>query len=126
MVIKSRNAATYNFNAIKDEDAIIDQDGYVNIILSSADSEMEELTTQLGYNFMEWNMPWQKALILFRHMLANKSFEAQIDNVPPINSETTEFTKLEGQIFMGDYAPQGIRMSKAKFLSEYRLNEKGG
>lgn len=113
------NAATYNFNALKDEDAIIDEDGYVNIILASKNVEVQELTKRLNYNFLEWNMPWEKALILFRHMLANPTFEAQIDNVPPIKVETREFKKLEGQHYMGDYAPQGIRMKKSTFLTEY-------
>lgn len=115
------NAATYNFNALKDEDAIIDEQGYVNIVLARQDEAIEKRTKELGYNFLEWNMPWKKALILFRHMLANPDFEAQIDDVPPIKEGMTDFTPTESQLFMGDYAPQGIRMSKEEFLSEYSL-----
>ena len=66
-------------------------------------------------------MPWEKGLILFRHMLADPNFEAQIDNVPPINDDMTNLTPIEGQKFMGDYAPQGIRMSKTDFLAEYSV-----
>ncbi len=115
------NAATYNFNALKDEDAILDEDGYVNIILASKDAEVESLARSLNYNFLEWNMPWEKALLLFRHMLANPSFEAQIDDVPPIYDDMTEFSDQEGQKYMGDYAPQGRRMSKEEFLASYSL-----
>lgn len=113
------NAATYNFNALKDEDAKLDADGYVNIVLASPDEAVEAQAQALAYNFMEWNMPWQKGFILFRHMLANPEFEAQIDDVPPISEVMTEFESTEGQKFMGDYAPQGLRMSKEDFLMEY-------
>ena len=117
------NSATYNFNAIKDEDAILDDNGYVNIVLASKDSDIQQWANKLGYNFMEWNMPWEKGLILFRHMLANADFEAQIDDVPPIQKGMEDFTPTEGQKYLGDYAPQGIRMSKADFLLEYALDD---
>ena len=110
-----------NFNAIKDEDAILDKDGYVNLVLANKDAAIEERTAQLGYNFMEWNMPWQKGFILFRHMLANPNFEAQIDDVPPAQAGMEDFQPIEAQNFMGDYAPQGLRMSKEDFLAEYSL-----
>ena len=119
------NSASYNFNALKDEDARLDQDGFVNIVLASKDPEIEKRTEELGYNFLEWNMPWEKALILFRHMLAHPDFEAQIDDVPPIQEEMSSFSQIEAQNFMGDFAPQGIRMPKEDFLFEYSLqNEK--
>lgn len=113
------NSATYNFNALKDEDAILDEDGYVNIVLASGDQEIENRTRDLGYNFLEWNMPWEKGFILFRHMLANTNFEAQIDRVPPISSDMDDFTSTEAHQFLGDYAPQGVRMSKEDFLKSY-------
>ena len=115
------NAATYNFNGLKDEEIILDEQGYANIVLASKDAALQARTKALGYNFLEWNMPWEKGLILFRHMLANPNFEAQIDNVPPINDDMADFTPIEGQKFMGDYAPQGIRMSKIDFLAEYSV-----
>lgn len=117
------NAATYNFNALKDEDAIQDDQGYVHIVLSRKNAAVEQRAKELGYNFLEWKMDWQEGLILFRHMLANPAFEAQIDNVPPIKEGMTEFIPTEGHKFMGDYAPQGIRMSKEDFLEEYSLQQ---
>ena len=113
------NSATYNFNALKDEDAQVDSEGYVNIVLASKDAALENRVSELGYNFMEWNMPWEKGLILFRHMLANSNFEAQIDDVPPIKEEMTDFSPIEAQKYMGDFAPQGLRMSTDDFLREY-------
>lgn len=120
------NAATYNFNALKDEDALVDQQGYVHIVLASKDKAIKKRSQELGYNFMEWNMVWQKGLILFRHMLAAPTFEAQIDDVPPIKKGMSDFTSLEAQKFMGEYAPQGIRMSKKEFLKEYSLQAQEG
>lgn len=117
------NAATYNFNAIKDEDAILDNEGYVKIILADKDSDLEQRALALGYNFLEWNMPWRKGFILFRHMLSNPNFEAQIDDVSPIGETSSDFEIMEAQHYMGDYAPQGIRMSKEDFLKAYAVNQ---
>jgi len=114
------NAATYNFNALKDEDAITDEGGYVNILLASKDQDLEARATALGYNFLEWNMPWKKGLILFRHMLANPDFEVQIDDVPPVLESTENYSEIEAQHYLGDYAPRGIRMSKSEFLNSYQ------
>lgn len=114
------NAATYNFNAIKDEDAIIDADGYVHIVLANKDAALVSRVKALGYNFMEWNMPWQKGLILFRHMLADPDFEAQIDIIPEFVDSTDDYDAIEAQNYIGDYAPQGIRMSREDFLESYR------
>jgi hypothetical protein len=118
---KLGNAATYNFNALKDEDARIDVHGVVHIVLANKYNAIEARAKELGYNFLEWNMDWEKALILFRHMLADPNFEAQIDQVPPITVDTKEFSDLEAQKYMGVYAPQGLRMSKDDFLLEYSV-----
>ncbi|MEM6804576.1 MAG: hypothetical protein AAF696_24460 [Bacteroidota bacterium] len=115
------NAASYNFNALKDEDALLDSAGFVNIVLASADEEIEKRCEELGYNFLEWNMPWKEALILFRHMLANPDFEAQIDDVPPIKEGMDAFAETEASLYLGEYAPRGMRMSKEDFLSSYRI-----
>jgi hypothetical protein len=116
------NSATYNFNALKDEEAIVDAEGYVNIVLASKDAVIETRVSELGYNFMDWNMPWEKGLILFRHMLANPNFEAQIDDVPPIKEKMTDFAATEAQRYMGDFAPHGLRMSTDDFLREYEIS----
>jgi len=113
------NAATYNFNAIKDEDAQLVQDSMVYIVLSNDDPEIKARTAARGYNYLEWNMPWKKGFILFRHMLANPNFEAQIDDVQPINKEMVDFQVVEAKNFIGDYAPDGERMTKATFLVRY-------
>jgi len=45
--------------------------------------------------------------------------------VPPIQEGMADFSPTEGQKFMGDYAPQGIRMSTDDFLTEYSLQVEG-
>jgi len=114
------NEATYNFNALKDEDAIIDVDGFVHIVLADDDLEIKQRTNELHYNFLEWNMPWSKAFILFRHMLANPDFHAQIEDIPPIAEGSNEFEDLEAKHYIGDYAPRGERMTKEQFLTVYQ------
>lgn len=118
------NAATYNFNALKDEDALLDEHGYVHIVMAAKDPAVEKVARELGCNFLEWNMPWKKGLILFRHMLADPTFEAQIDQVPPISKEMNDFTPIEAQKVMGDFAPHGLRMSTIDFLNHYSVQQK--
>ena len=114
------NAATYNFNGLKDEDLILDDEGYAFILLANADNELKERSIELGYNFMEWNMPHKDGLILFRHMLAHPEFEAQITDVPIFDTLDVDFTGVEAHKYIGDYSPQGIRLSKEEFLNEYQ------
>jgi len=113
------NAATYNFSGLKDEEMNLDKNGYATIVLASADNEIEERTKDLGYNFMPWAMPYKKGLILFRHMLTNPNFEWKIEKVTPINESMTDFEETESQLFMGAYAPVGVRMSREEFLLDY-------
>ena len=87
--------------------------------MASPDTEIEERSKALGYNFMPWKMPHKKGFILFRHMLTNPNFEWKIDKVTPINESMTNFVETESQLFMGVYAPIGVRMSRAEFLREY-------
>ena len=115
------NAATYNFNGLKDEDIVLDSDGYANIVLANEDSDIKQRSHALGYNFMEWNMPHKDGLILFRHMLANPNFEAQITDVPIFDTLNVDFTGVEAQKYIGDYSPQGVRMSKTDFLENYPI-----
>jgi len=116
------NAASYNFNALKDEDALLDEQGFVNIVLADKNEKLEAYVSSLGYNFLEWNMPWKKALILFRHMLADPNFHAQIDDVPAINKEMSDFTEIEASKFIGAYAPKGKRMTIQEFYESYPEN----
>ena len=56
-------------------------------------------------------------------MLSNPSFEAQIDDVTPIQVRLVDFDEVDAQHFMGDYSPQGIRMSKNEFLDILSFNK---
>jgi len=115
------NSATYNFNGLKDEDILLDENGFANIVLASSDHDIEERSKDLGFNFMEWNMPHKKGLILVRHMLANPDFSVQITDVPIFDTIDVDFTPVEAQNYIGDYSPQGLRMSKQEFLGEYNV-----
>ncbi len=115
------NADTYNFNGLKDEDAIIDRNGYVTIVLAKSNNEVIKKCAEMGFNYMEWNMPWKKGLILFRHMLAQPDWDVQIENVPPLDTRYSNFEDLEAQNYMGDYAPIGQRLPLSDFLKNTPL-----
>ena len=43
---------------------ILDEQGYVNIVLANEDGAIEKRAKELGYNFLAWNKPWKKGTYL--------------------------------------------------------------
>ena len=102
---------------MKDEAVLTDSLGYMTIVLGDRNEMIENICDEQGFHFMHWNMTWPKALILFGHMLAAPSFEAQIDHVPAIPAGLSDFTELEVYKNMGEYTPYGFRMPKNAFIA---------
>jgi len=111
----------YVFNAIKDENCSIDEDGYVTIVMASRDSQnVKSKCKELGFNFLEWNVNRQRAYLIYRNMLSHADFEGHLLKVPALKHKGDEsFDLFEARQFIGEYAPMGFRMSEDEFLMEF-------
>ena len=108
---------SYDFNAIKDEDCIIDSSGYVTIVIGDEGADVRSKCEEKGFNFMEWNIPRDKGYIIYRNMLTSKDFEGNIINVPALKDTGIDaFTNKEAGNYIGEYAPVGYRISAQNFL----------
>lgn len=114
------NDLSYVYNAIKDEDCLIDKDGYVTIIMAAKDDTIQDRCKTLGFNFLEWNIERSKAFIIYRNMLSRPDFAGHFNQVQPLK-ETSDFGDFEANTQIGEYAPKGFRMKKADFLKEFDL-----
>ncbi|MFT6810060.1 MAG: hypothetical protein ACJA01_003303 [Saprospiraceae bacterium] len=108
---------SYDFNAIKDEDCMIDSSGYVTIVIGEESPAIRSKCETLGLNFMEWNIPRDKGYIIYRNMLSSADFEGNIINVPALkDTGIAAFTNKEAGNYIGEYAPVGYRISSQEFL----------
>ncbi len=111
---------SYDFNALKDEDCLIDEQGFVTIVIGEGDADLKGRVAALGFNFMEWNVPRNKGFIIYRNMLTKEGFAGHFLQVPPLKEKNKNaFLEFEAGQYIGEYAPKGIRMSKEAFLKEY-------
>jgi len=108
---------SYDFNAIKDEDCIIDSSGFVTIIIGDDDASVRAKCDSLGLNFLEWNVPRDKGYIIYRNMLSAKDFTGNFNKVPALKDTGNEvFETKETSNYIGDYAPVGYRITYHDFL----------
>jgi hypothetical protein len=115
---------SYVFNAFKDEDCKIDEDGYVNIVIGENSEELKSRVQRLGFNFLEWNVPRKKGYLIYRNMLTKPGFEGNISKVPfATDGDKDSFETTDASLFIGEYAPRGYRMQIEDFYNEFDLND---
>lgn len=110
---------TFTYNGIKDEDAIIADDGWCYIVFGRPNSEVESKCVLRSYNYVEWNVPSDIGIIIYRNMLGNSLFEGWLENVPVLTlNPFTPGTALESLApnWINDYGPRGIRVNVTDFL----------
>ncbi|MBT7242166.1 MAG: hypothetical protein HN879_01950, partial [Flavobacteriaceae bacterium] len=110
---------TFTYNGIKDEDAIIADDGWCYIVFGRPNNEVESKCAIRNYNYVEWNVPSDIGVIIYRNMLGNSLFEGWLGNVLPLTLNPLEQgTVLEylAPNFINDYGPRGIRVNVTDFL----------
>ena len=110
---------TFTYNGIKDEDAIIADDGWCYVVFGRPNNEVESKCDIMKYNYLEWNVPSDIGIIIYRNMLGDNLFEGWLGNVPPLTLNPLEQgTVLEylAPNFINDYGPRGIRVNVTDFL----------
>jgi hypothetical protein len=110
---------TFTYNGIKDEDAVVADDGWCYVVFGRPNSDVESKCDLRKYNFVEWNVPSDTGVIIYRNMLGNSLFEGWLGNVPVLTfSPFVPGTVLDylAPNWINDYSPRGTRVDVTDFL----------
>lgn len=103
---------------IKDADFKKAADGYVYIAIG--DENIKGKAKKAGYNFMPWLVKDTSMVLLYRNLLGDPSFAGYLGNVPVISMSSPKNIYIQNaRNFIGDYAPQGIKMNRLTFIKNY-------
>lgn len=102
-----------------DKDFVVaDSDGFVNIVI--ADDESELRTKAEGLNFMPWSVESGQMLLVYRNLVTHSDFAGNIAQVPLLDGSNLANIQIQqAKNFIGEYAPIGMRMSKAAYLENF-------
>lgn len=116
--VTQSDISTRSFSGLKDEEAIIAGDGYVNIVI--ADDTPENRSKAAGLNFMPWNVKSGKMILIYRNMLTKSGFTGAFTKVPKLDGSNSLNVFLQAaDAFIGDYAPKGKRMTTDEYLENF-------
>lgn len=100
-----------------DDQALIDENGYVSIILGPDDNNLKMKAQQASINYISWGIHYRPTTIL-RHMDGEKPFENHIQNVPELNINLP-LEAQAGEHFIGHYSPTGYYCSQQDFEKDF-------
>jgi hypothetical protein len=109
---------TLNYNGIKDEDAVLADDGWCHIVYGRLNNEVKSRCADKKFNYVEWIVPSDTAFFTYRNLVSN-DFPGNLDNVPttdpakPLESLYLDLAKK----YIGNYAPRGEVMTITEFLN---------
>jgi len=109
---------TLNYNGIKDDDAIVADDGWTYFVFGRDNNDVKAKCDQIKYNFVEWKMPTDTAFFIYRN-LVSENFPGNLDNVDSVDTEKP----IEGLIEyradkqIGNYAPRGEKVTVIDFIN---------
>jgi hypothetical protein len=115
------DSKTYNYKTLADFRLKVASDGFIYVVIGRNEPEIR--TKASGLNFLEW-VPELKneGLVIYRNLLTASTYPNNMNQVPDILQNinqvfNTEF--LQAYTYLGEYAPKGIKMSKAAFLDNF-------
>ena len=120
------DAKTYTYSTTTDlEFKIADSDGYINIVIGDEDAALR--TKAAGLNYIDLPPELKKnvkGLIIYRNLLTKPSFPYPMSLVPDLSTNINlpnilNSSNLQAQTYLADYAPKGMKMSKAQFLNNF-------
>lgn len=104
--------------ALKDKDAIIAQDGFVNVVIA-ADTP-ENRNRAAGLNFIPIPVPVGEPIgVIYRNLIPNPNFTGNIANVPYLDTIPVLVLLNDAQYHIGNYAPRGVRLSTQEYLQNF-------
>lgn len=115
--IGGTNTSTYA--GIKDADAIVTGEWVYFILGDPGDTEVMQVAAENGYNFIPWNIPSGRGIVLYRNLVTRNFFDGDIDRVPVLDpSNPLNVLFQQAQHFIGPYAPRGKRIDRSEFLED--------
>lgn len=113
---------SHNYITMADENIRVAADGYINIVIARDDPDVWNKAA--GLNIMAWpEAVGNRGVLLYRNLVTQPNFLYPISLCPSIASNILGALlnpgKYEASNFMGAYAPQGKKMSKALFLNDF-------
>jgi hypothetical protein len=116
--ITQSDVSTRSFSGLRDEEAIIAGDGYVNIVI--AEDTPQNRSKAAGLNFMPWNVKSGKMILIYRNMLTKSGFTGAFTRVPKLDGSNSLNVFIQAaDAFIGDYAPKGKRMITDEYLENF-------
>ena len=120
------DAKTYTYSTTTDLSfKIAASDGFVNIVIGDEDAALRAKAAGLNYILLPPELKNNvKGLIIYRNLLTNPAFPYPMSLVPDISTNLTlpnllNISNLQAQTYLADYAPKGMKMSKAQFLDNF-------
>lgn len=89
-----------------DQDAVVGPDGYATFVVSDRDDRPRNATRAQGVNWLPWGGAYYTGVLIYRHMLPARGFDAAIQRIP----EGTD----PGDV-MRDYLPVARYCTTARF-----------
>ncbi len=116
--VTQSDITTRSFLGMKDEDAIIAKDGFINLVI--AEDTPENRARAEGLNFMPWSVKSGKMILIYRNMLTREGFTGSFNKVPNLDGSNSMNVFLQAaRVYIGEYGPAGKRMSQEEYLSNF-------
>ncbi len=107
--------STRTSQCIADDQFILNQDGYYNVVVGPNDNTLRTEANSRGYNYLVWyNM--KTPMLLYRQMAPQPGFIGSIYNVPRYDPDLPADGQ-EAENFIGQYAPIGRYCTPEDFMN---------
>ncbi len=120
------DAQTYTYSTTTDLTfKVAASDAYINIVIGDEDAALRAKAAGLNYIVLPPELKNNvKGLIIYRNLLTRPDFSYPMSHVPDVSANINlqniiNIDNLQAQTYMADYAPIGIKMTKAQFLSNF-------
>lgn len=120
------DAKTYTYSTTTDLSFnIADSDGFINIVIGDEDAALRAKAAGLNYVVLPPELKNNvKGLIIYRNLLTNPSFPYPMNLVPDLSTNINlpnilNISNLQAQTYLSDYAPKGMKMTKAQYLNNF-------
>ncbi len=100
-----------------DDQARIDEEGFVTLVLGPDDDSLIKLAEEAGINYIPWGIHYRPLTIL-RNMEGERGFSKSAQHVPGLDA-SKPITEQAGDHFIGEYSPTGYYCSKDQFKQNF-------